>query len=190
MSSAAPPPASTDLRALTRQFPHAGRLEQIWLRPARRVAVVPAKRALAIVGRGLDGDRIAAADRRMHSAASKRQVTLIQAEHLPVIAALAGLTLVQAASLRRNLVVSGLNLLAAKSLFADQPLVLQLGQVLLRVTGPCEPCSRMEEVLGIGGYNALRGHGGMTAQVLVGGWLAVGDAVGCRVLEPTDIVEN
>lgn len=179
MSPGGPPPATTDLRALTRQFSHPGQLEQIWLRPARRAAVVSAEHALAMEGRGLEGDRSAAAERRLSSVASKRQVTLIQAEHLPVIAALAGLKQVQAASLRRNLVVSGLNLIAAKSLFADQPLVLQIGPVVLRITGPCEPCSRMEEVLGTGGYNALRGHGGMTAQVLVGGWLRVGDAVSC-----------
>lgn len=182
------PPAATDtddpgdLRALTRQFPRPGRLLHILLRPARRVPVLAVERALAVQGLGLEGDRSASGKVAPRVGdGSKRQVTLIQAEHLPVLAALAGLPCVTPGSLRRNLVVSGLNLLAAKSLFRDQPLVLQIGQVVLQITGPCEPCSRMDEVLGVGGYNVMRGHGGLTARVLAGGWLTVGDDVVCRV---------
>ena len=183
-----------DLRALMRQFPRAGRLEAIFLRPARRAAVQSVASTLAWPGQGLAGDRSArvkevkevhladanAAFHALTSPGSKRQVTLLQAEHLPVIAALAGLPEVAAAALRRNLVVSGLNLLAAKSLFRDQPMILQIGPVVLEISGPCEPCSRMEEVLGSGGYNAMRGHGGLTARVLVGGRFFVGDPVVCR----------
>ncbi|WP_245639097.1 MOSC domain-containing protein [Rubellimicrobium mesophilum] len=111
---------------------------------------------------GLSGD---------HAPEGLRAITLIQAEHLPVIAALSG-SAATPARLRRNLVVSDLNLAALKGI------PLQIGpDARIEITGPCPPCSRMEETLGIGGYNAMRGHGGWYAKVLVPGRLALGDAV-------------
>jgi MOSC domain-containing protein YiiM len=84
--------------------------------------------------------------------------------------------------------VSGFNLLGTRSLFKVQPLRLRIGAadadehdaVWLEITVPCEPCSKMKTLLVPCGYNATRGHGGVTASVLRGGWLCVGDAV--RVL--------
>lgn len=166
-----------DLRQLATRFPAAGRLETILLRPARGQPALRTQDALAVEGRGLQGDRSAAG-----RGGGKRQVTLLQAEHLPVIAALLRRDAIDPADLRRNLVVSGLNLVAARSLFSDLPLRLHIGaEVVLEVSGPCEPCSRLEATFGAGAYNALRGHGGVTARVLRGGRIAAGDAVACRV---------
>jgi MOSC domain-containing protein YiiM len=73
--------------------------------------------------------------------------------------------------LRRNLVVSGVNLLALKGRR------FLVGEAMLEGTGPCHPCSRMEEALGPGGLNAMRGHGGLNARVLQGGLIRLGAAV-------------
>ena len=152
-----------DLRELTTRFPHAGRLDAILLRPGRGVPAVRVDEALAIAGRGLDGDRSADPGR---AGGGKRQVTLMQAEHLPLIAAWTRHAAIDPAVLRRNLVVSGANLLAQRSPFADRPLQVRIGvQVVLEISGPCDPCSLMERALGPGAYNAMRGHGGTTARV-------------------------
>lgn len=153
------------LRALMETFPRTGKLGWIGLRPARRVLPLEVNHVEVIADHGLAGDRKAL------NAGGKRQVTLIQREHLDAVAQLLGRDAVDPALLRRNLVVSGINLLALHDETFD------IGGVLFEGTGLCEPCSRMEENLGIGGYNAMRGHGGITARVISGGVIRVGDAV-------------
>jgi MOSC domain-containing protein YiiM len=139
----------------------------IGLRPARGAPVEVVTEAEAEVGAGLRGDRWTPS----RGGQGTRQVTLLQAEHLPVIAALAGLDAVDPSVLRRNLVVEGINLTAL------QGQRIQVGDAVLELTGPCSPCSKMEVALGPGGYNALRGHGGWNARVLRSGTVAVGAEV-------------
>ena len=70
------------IRQLMARHAGAGRLDWIGLRPAREVPMAVVERVLARAGQGLEGDRYASRD-------GKRQVTIVQAEHLPVIATLA-----------------------------------------------------------------------------------------------------
>lgn len=145
-------------------LPRAGRVAWIGLRPARDMPMREVRQVQAIAGAGLVGDRYA-------GGSGKRGVTLIQAEHLPVIAALAGQPSTSPALLRRNLVVAGIALIAL------QGRRFHVGEVVLEGTGSCDPCSWMEAALGAGGYNAMRGHGGLCARIVQGGWLRVGDRV-------------
>lgn len=102
----------------------------------------------------------------------KRHITLIQSEHLETVAKLLGKESINPDDLRRNLVVKGIPLLS----LADKEFCIG-EEVVLRGTGKCRPCSRMEENLGFGGYNAMRGHGGITAQVISGGTIKCGDQI-------------
>ena len=141
-----------------------GRVEWIGLRPARRADIQVVEAAVLNPQAGIIGDRYS-------GRSGTRHVTLIQSENLAAIAAHLGLEAVLPQQLRRNILVSGINLLALK----DRP--FRLGEALLEMTGDCHPCSRMEEIFGPGGYNAVRGHGGITARVLQGGLVRVGDAL-------------
>jgi MOSC domain-containing protein YiiM len=145
-----------------------GRVECIVVRgrPRDRARAVAGTTALA--GIGLADDRLG---QQGESELSTRQVTLIQHEHLDVIARLAQVPAVDPLVLRRNLVISGINLLALRNQR------VQVGEAVLEIVGPCAPCSRMEDEIGAGGYAAMRGHGGMTARVLEGGAIRVADAV-------------
>jgi len=151
--------------ALLRRFPRDGRVMWIGIRPQRRGEIDVRDEVDAITDVGLAGDHY-----RSRSS-GKRQATLIQAEHLAVVGALLSEEALDPARLRRNIVVSGINLLALKGRR------FRVGDALFEATGLAHPCSRMEEELGPGGYNAMRGHGGLTARVVSGGVIRVGDSV-------------
>lgn len=157
------------MQELLASMPQRGRLEWIGLRPAKRAELEVVTQATVLENRGLVGDHHSGGDE------GKRQVTLIQAEHIPMLAALTGHEYIPPQWLRRNLVVSGINLFALRNRrFA-------IGEVVLEGTGTCPPCSRMETTLGPGGFNAMRGHGGINARVISGGEIELGAEV--RLLE-------
>jgi MOSC domain-containing protein YiiM len=142
-----------------------GRLEWIGLRPARRAAILMPGAATLTAGHGVEGDHY---DTQRNG---PRQVTLVAAEDLAAIASFLGLAEISPGLFRRNFVIRGINLLALK----DRR--FRVGTALLEGSGECAPCSRMEEALGPGGYNAVRGHGGITARVIENGEVAIGDLV-------------
>jgi MOSC domain-containing protein YiiM len=155
----------SEMQRLLNTLPQVGEVVWIGLRPERRAPVQAVQEVEVRPGSGLVGDRFRG--RRE----SKRQVTLIQAEHLIAVGSMLGGDPIDPVLTRRNIVVKGINLLALK----DKQ--FRIGEALLEMTGLCHPCSRMEENLGPGGYNAMRGHGGITAKVVEGGLVRVGDRV-------------
>ncbi|MES0826345.1 MOSC domain-containing protein [Ruegeria sp. SCP11] len=149
------------LKNLIAGWAQPGRVEWIGLRPERRSEMTVVDEVM-VSADGLDGDR---------SRAGKRAVTVIQQEHLAAIGSYLGQGSVAPEILRRNLVVSGINLAALKGR------EVQVGEAILRYTVICAPCSRMEEVLGKGGYSAVRGHGGWCAEVVRPGRVRLDDPV-------------
>jgi MOSC domain-containing protein YiiM len=138
----------------------------VWLgvRPGRR------KPMLALESADFDATDGILADRYTR-AGGARQVTLIQSEHLAAIASHLNRPEVFPDDLRRNVVTRGINLIALKEKR------FMIGSAILETTGECHPCSRMEEILGIGGYNAVRGLGGITARIIKSGTVSVGDHI-------------
>ena len=146
-------------------MPQIGTVEWIGLRPEKKADLNEVENVLVKVSKGLEGDHY-------KGSSGKREVTLIQKEHLDTVASILKKEKINPSLTRRNIVVSGINLQALK----DQRFSIG-DEVVLETTGMCHPCSRMEQNLGAGGYNAMRGHGGITTKVIKEGTIKKGDSV-------------
>jgi MOSC domain-containing protein YiiM len=151
------------LKQLMLTLPQQGRVEWIGIRSEKRKPLTVVDK-VAVLTNGLEGDHYA-------GGSGNRSVTLIQQEHIEAIASLLHVEKIEPAELRRNIVISGINLQALK----DRE--FKVGTAILRMTGLCHPCSRMEETFGAGGYNAVRGHGGINACVVMPGIIKLQDQV-------------
>ena len=156
------------LHELLAAVPQQGSVRWIGVRPTARTAMLELDAVEARREAGLTGDHSRPGPR------NARQVTLIQWEHLAVISALMGRPAdnpITAYELRRNIAISGINL------FRLQGRRFRLGQAILETTGWCQPCARLEQRLGRGTFQAMRGHGGITARVLQGGIIRLNDTL-------------
>lgn len=154
-----------EMKKLLNTIPQIGTIDWVSLRPVKRGTIEVTDEIEVSPEQGIHGDHYSGKSK-------KRQVTLIQSEHLEAIAGLLGVDKIDPLLTRRNIIVSGVNLLA----FNDKQ--FRIGdEVILEMTGHCHPCSRMETNLGPGGYNAMRGHGGITTKVIKGGKIRKGDQV-------------
>lgn len=163
------------LQELMAEVPQTGRVRWIGVRPQSRADLVILDAVEARREAGLTGDHA------QPGARNARQVTLIQWEHLAVINALLGRPTenpVLPQDLRRNIVVSGINLFSLKGRR------FRIGRAIFETTGWCQPCARLELRLGAGTFQAVRGHGGITARVIESGIIRLDDELRVEPLGP------
>lgn len=166
-------PASP-FQALITAVPQRGQVRWIGVRPERLGGMLVLDAVEARREAGLTGDHARPGPR------NARQVTLIQWEHLAVISALLGRDAphgIKPEDLMRNIAVSGINLFSLKGRR------FRIGQAILETTGWCQPCAKLEQRLGLGTFQAVRGHGGITARVIHSGIIRLGDPLEVEPLE-------
>ena len=130
-----------------------------------------------VAGRGIRGDRF-----YDYKDNYKGQITFFSFEVFEKLAAHFGLTGKSAGAVRRNVVVSGVHL---NDLIGEE---FSIQGVRLRGTAHCRPCYWLDQAVAPGAEQFLAGNGGLRAQILSDGVIAVGDAE--LVLAAPRLIEN
>jgi hypothetical protein len=138
-----------------------GVVEALVIAPAAEAPVALLKEAVAIAGRGLEGDRYAVGAGTFRSGRPGSALTLVDADVLE--------TLDRDIDHRRNVVVRGtdLNALVGRD--------FMLGEARCRGRRLCEPCAHLDRLNGGGVLRPLVHRGGLRADVVRDGTVRVGD---------------
>ena len=137
-------------------------IQSIIVRPERRAIPVRICHA-EITNVGIKGDHYA-------KEGGSRQVTIIANDALATVAATVGFQGDAHLACRRNILVDSLPDEDLKGKF------IRLGNdVVLEITGYCNPCFRMDENFGEGAISAFEKKAGWVARVIEGGSISVGD---------------
>jgi MOSC domain-containing protein YiiM len=118
-----------------------------------------------VAGHGIRGDRFY--DYRENY---KGQITFFSSEVFEKLGRHCGLTSKSPGVLRRNVIVSGIDL----NELIGQEFTIQ--GVRFHGTGHCKPCYWMDQAFAPGTEDFLEGNGGLRAEILTDGAIAVGDA--------------
>lgn len=147
-----------------------GHVEHIHIAPAEGQPVQSVDEIKAVMGVGVVGDRYA--DHSGHWDDSKvgRELTLVEAEALDMLARDHGIEL-QAGETRRNLTTRGVEL---NDLVGQ---TFRVGDVLMKGTDLCHPCQYLTDLVGKPILRPLAGRGGLRVQLLSSGVIRTGDPV-------------
>ena len=142
-----------------------GRVEGIFIAPRKGDLPAPVDRVRALAGQGLEGNRYF-----FDAAPPGNALTLIAAEAIEAAAAETGIEITAAAS-RRNVLTRGIdvNALVGKR--------FRVGDVECYGVELCEPCRTLEGYTQRGAIKAFVHRGGLNADILNDGEIAVGDPV-------------
>jgi MOSC domain-containing protein YiiM len=142
-----------------------GRVEGIFIAPAKGDVARPVERARAVAGRGLEGNRYFA-----ERAAPGQALTLIAREALDEGREASGVEL-GAAESGRNVLTTGIDL---NALVGAR---FRVGEVECVGVELCEPCVTLERKTRAGVIKAYVHRAGLNADILTDGEIAVGDPV-------------
>jgi MOSC domain-containing protein YiiM len=148
-----------------------GQVEAIYIGAVREADLVPVERARAVAGRGLEGDRYC--DERgtfSDRGRNGRDITLIEAEAIEGLARDAGIEL-SPGEARRNVLTRGVSL---NDLVGKR---FKVGEVECLGRRLCDPCSHLEGLTRPGVLKGLARRGGLRADLVTDGWIAVGAPV-------------
>jgi MOSC domain-containing protein YiiM len=134
-------------------------------KPPDDFPLIEVPRIDCVAGHGIRGDRFF--DYRDNY---KGQITFFSFEVFETLARHFGLTSKSPGVLRRNIVVSGIDL---NNLIGEE---FAVQGVRLRGTGHCKPCYWLDQAFAPGTEEFLQGNGGLRAEILSDGAIAVGDA--------------
>jgi MOSC domain-containing protein YiiM len=149
----------------------AGTIEGIFIAAKAEDRTRPVETVEAVAGRGLEGDRYFAGGGTFSEQRKPgRDITLIEAEAIEGLASEDGIELGPGEA-RRNVVTRGIGLndLVGRRFTVGE--VECVGQRL------CDPCSHLEGLTKPGVLKGLVDRGGLRADVVTGGRIAVGDPV-------------
>jgi MOSC domain-containing protein YiiM len=145
-------------------------LNAIFIAPTAAGPMLPIAQALVVPEKGIEGDRyFAGVGSFSRWPGSGRNVTLIEQEVIDAVLREHGLDL-SAGQSRRNLVTQGIRLADLNGQF------FRIGSALLHGARECAPCQHLERLVP-GSFEALKSRGGLRAEVMEQGTIAVGDAI-------------